>query len=88
MAKTVEQWIDNAIALTPEEKQKAKAYATKYVLPNGSQRNPLDAEATSFHDAIGGAFVFSETNEGHEYWWNIMLLEDMAIERLYDYSAE
>jgi hypothetical protein len=88
MAKTIEQWIDEAIALTPEEKEKAKAYTTKYVLANGSQKNPLSTQSTSFHDAIIGAFLFSETNEGHDYWWNVALLEEMAMDKLYDYSAE
>jgi hypothetical protein len=88
MAKTIGKWIEEAISLTPEEKAKAIAYATKYVLPNGSQTSPLDVEASSFHDAIGGAFVFYETDEGHDYWWNIALLEEKAMDKLYDYSAE
>jgi|LakMenEpi03Aug12_release.lakeMendotaPanAssembly.Ray.scaffolds.fasta_scaffold224103_4 hypothetical protein len=88
MKKTIGQWINEAISLTPEEKEKAKAYATKWVLPNGSQVSPLDIESSSFQSAIGGAFVFSETDEGHDYWWNIALLEEKAMDKLYDYSAE
>lgn len=88
MAKTNGQWIDDAIALTPQEKEKAKAYATQYVLPNGSQINPLDVKSNSFRDALAGSFIFSETDEGHDYWWNIALLEEKAMDKLYDYSAE
>ena len=88
MEKTIGKWIDEAISLTPEEKEKAKAYATKYVLPNGSQINPLDTKSTSFHDALAGSFIFNETDEGHTYWWNIALLEEKAMDKLYDYSAE
>lgn len=88
MAKTIGKWIDEAIALTQSEKEKIKAYATAYVLPNGSQKNPLDVQVGSFTDAIGGAFIFENTDEGHDYWWNVMLLEEKAMDSLYDYSAE
>lgn len=88
MAKTVGQWIDEAISLTPQEKEKAKAYATEYRLPNGSQISTLEVKANSFRDALAGSFVFSETKEGHDYWWNIALLEEKAMDKLYDYSAE
>ena len=88
MAKTIGKWIEEAISLTPKEKAKAKAYATKYVLPNGSQISPLDVEIASFREALGGAFIFSETDEGHNYWWNVALLEEKAMDKLYDYSAE
>lgn len=88
MKKTTKQWIDDAISLSPEEKQKAIEYSVRYVMPNGVQKNPLDTVVSSFQEAIMGSFQFSETEEGHRYWWNICLLEEMAMSKLYDYSAE
>ena len=88
MRKTISRWIDDAISLSPEQKQKAKAYAIKHVMPNGYQPNPLNFEATSLSDALLGSFVFSETEEGHNYWWNLIFKEERVSEELYDYSAE
>ena len=81
MKKTTKEWIDDAKSLTPQEKEKAITYAKMYVLPNGFQRHPLDTEASSFQEALMGAFQFSETAEGHRYWWDICLLEEKAMHK-------
>lgn len=86
--KTIKQWIEDAIALTPKEKEKALKYATQYELPNGVQTRLIDTQAKSFRDAIYGSFVLAETEEGHYYWQCVVELEEKAMDRLYDYSAE
>ena len=88
MKKTINQWIEDAIALTPSEKEKIRKYVTQYQMPNGVQRRFLDSTAISFQDALMGSFVFSETEEGFDYWYNVCLLEEKAMNSLYEFSAE
>jgi len=38
MKKTINQWIEDAIALVPSEKEKIRKYVTQYQMPNGVQR--------------------------------------------------
>lgn len=78
--KTIKQWVEDSMTWTTEEKQK---------FLRESQRNGLsDAIEESFEGAVGGAFIWASSEDGHDYWERLRDKELVAIENLYDYSAE